>query len=139
MQTFAMVVVFVLFGVLGVVVGHHIGLDAGQKLQSKKQYYLIHLALFVLLIFAYALLSTLSYVLIGLLLGLCAGVVAGLKRGYSGAVTFWSRHDDALLPQKKQRVSGPPQYEASSAPQQKTSSAPQQKVSVPSQHDNDEK
>lgn len=91
------VIIALMFTVLGIVIGHRIGLELGKKADNNKQYWTLNLAVFVVGILLAAISALFPLFVSGLVLGLIGGAIAGLKHGYGKSVGIWKAHDKAFL------------------------------------------
>lgn len=93
----AVVVVFALFCVLGILIGWKAGSLWGASAEGDCSFWLRNLAVLLggSVLCAFILASGLV-TLVGLGVGLIGGAVAGLKMGYGKSVGAWRKHDEAF-------------------------------------------
>lgn len=90
-------IMMAMFGVLGLVIGHRIGLELGKKAQTNKQFWLYSAGILGCGILLTALAAFFPTVVLALVFGLIAGAIAGCKHGYGQSVGLWAKHDKAFL------------------------------------------
>lgn len=96
MGSIAIFIVSLLLAILGIVIGFRVGQELSAKVETKRQYWLMNLAAYVIAIVASALIAALGYVvLIFATIGLLGGCIAGLKFGF-GSEGPWKRVDKLM-------------------------------------------
>lgn len=101
---FGITIVSILFAAFGIVIGFHLGEEAGSRVEGPAAYGLANLAAVliggVLFMFVWAT----GYVVLGMFsIGAVAGAVAGLKFGYGDSVGPWKFVDRLMTPAARQR------------------------------------
>lgn len=101
---FAITVVSLLFAVFGIVVGFHLGDEAGARCESSVRYATANLAAVLAGSVLFMLVWMTGYVVLGMFaFGAVAGAVAGLKFGYGESVGPWKLVDRLMTPAARQR------------------------------------
>lgn len=91
---FAIVLVSLLFGVLGIVIGFRIGSDLSHKVESRKDYWRYNLYAYLVGIVVSAIIWAAGWVVLAFVaIGGLGGCIAGLKFGYGESVGPWKAHD----------------------------------------------
>lgn len=92
-----------LFGVLGLMIGHRVGVELGGRAASSKQFWIYNAGVIVVGVILSMLASLGPIVFLGLVVGLIAGAIAGLKQGYGRSEGPWQVHDKAFLVNEEHR------------------------------------
>ena len=107
---FAITVVSLLFAVFGIVVGFHLGDEAGARCESSARYATANLAAVLVGSVLFMLVWMTGYVVLGMFaFGAVAGAVAGLKFGYGESVGPWKLVDRLMTPAASATASVPAQ------------------------------
>ncbi len=101
----AFVVCWVVLLVFGVTVGYKLGVDAGEKALTSRDYWLRNLAALGIGIFVVALFGLIGLSLLqSVAYGAIAGSLTGLKLGFGESVGPWRKHDEFFNVNKRQRA-----------------------------------
>ena len=101
---FAITVVSLLFAVFGIVVGFHLGDEAGARCEGTARYATANLVAVLAGSALFMVVWATGYVVLGTFaFGAVAGAVAGLKFGYGESVGPWKFVDRLMTPAARQR------------------------------------
>ena len=101
---FALTVVSLLFAVFGIVVGFHLGDEAGGRCEDNARYGMANLLAVLAGTLLFMVVWMTGYVVLGMFaFGAVAGAVAGLKFGYGESVGPWKFVDRLMTPAARQR------------------------------------
>lgn len=101
---FAITVVSLLFAVFGIVVGFHLGDEAGARCENTARYATANVVAILVGSLLFMVVWTTGYVVLGMFaFGAVAGAVAGLKFGYGESVGPWKFVDRLMTPAARQR------------------------------------
>jgi len=101
---FAITVVSLLFAVFGIVVGFHLGDEAGARCENTARYVTANVVAILAGSLLFMVVWATSYVVLGMFaFGAVAGAVAGLKFGYGESVGPWKFVDRLMTPAARQR------------------------------------
>lgn len=101
---FAITVVSLLFAVFGIVVGFHLGDEAGARCENTARYATANVVAILAGSLLFMVVWTTGYVVLGMFaFGAVAGAVAGLKFGYGESVGPWKFVDRLMTPAARQR------------------------------------
>ena len=101
---FAITVVSLLFAVFGIVVGFHLGDEAGARCENTARYATANVVAILVGSLLFMVVWATGYVVLGMFaFGAVAGAVAGLKFGYGESVGPWKFVDRLLTPAARQR------------------------------------
>lgn len=101
---FAITVVSLLFAVFGIVVGFHLGDEAGARCEGTSHYATANLVAVLAGSLLFMVVWATGYVVLGMFaFGAVAGAVAGLKFGYGESVGPWKFVDRLMTPAARQR------------------------------------
>lgn len=91
---FAIVLVSLLLGVLGIVIGFRIGGDLAHNVTNRKDYWKYNLIAYLVGILVSAVIWAAGWVVLSFVaIGALGGCIAGLKFGYGESVGPWKAHD----------------------------------------------
>lgn len=101
---FAITVVSLLFAVFGIVVGFHLGDEAGARCENTARYATANVVAILVGSLLFMVVWATGYVVLGMFaFGAVAGAVAGLKFGYGESVGPWKFVDRLMTPAARQR------------------------------------
>ncbi len=101
---FGITIVSILFAVFGIVIGFHLGEEAGARVEGAGAYALANVAAVLLGGILFMFVWATGYVVLGMFsVGAVAGAVAGLKFGYGESVGPWKFVDRLMTPAARQR------------------------------------
>lgn len=101
---FAITVVSLLFAVFGIVVGFHLGDEAGARCENAARYATANVVAILVGSLLFMVVWATGYVVLGMFaFGVVAGAVAGLKFGYGESVGPWKFVDRLMTPAARQR------------------------------------
>lgn len=101
---FAITVVSLLFAVFGIVVGFHLGDEAGARCENTARYATANVVAILVGSLLFMVVWATGYVVLGMFaFGAVAGAVAGLKFGYGESVGPWKFVDRLMTPAACQR------------------------------------
>ena len=101
---FAITVVSLLFAVFGIVVGFHLGDEAGARCENTARYATANVVAILAGSLLFMVVWATGYVVLGMFaFGAVAGAVAGLKFGYGESVGPWKFVDRLMTPAARQR------------------------------------
>lgn len=101
---FAITVVSLLFAVFGIVVGFHLGDEAGARCENIARYATANVVAILVGSLLFMVVWATGYVVLGMFaFGAVAGAVAGLKFGYGESVGPWKFVDRLMTPAARQR------------------------------------
>ena len=101
---FAITVVSLLFVVFGIVVGFHLGDEAGARCENTARYVTANVVAILAGSLLFMVVCATGYVVLGMFaFGAVAGAVAGLKFGYGESVGPWKFVDRLMTPAARQR------------------------------------
>lgn len=101
---FAITVVSLLFTVFGIVVGFHLGDEAGARCENTVRYATANVVAILADSLLFMVVWATGYVVLGMFaFGAVAGAVAGLKFGYGESVGPWKFVDRLMTPAARQR------------------------------------
>lgn len=101
---FAITVVSLLFAVFGIVVGFHLGDEAGARCENTARYATANVVAILVGSLLFMVVWATGYVVLGMFaFGAVAGAVAGLKFGYGESVGPWKFVDRLMMPAARQR------------------------------------
>lgn len=101
---FAIMVVSLLFAVFGIVVGFHLGDEAGARCENTARYATANVVAILVGSLLFMVVWATGYVVLGMFaFGAVAGAVAGLKFGYGESVGPWKFVDRLMTPAARQR------------------------------------
>lgn len=101
---FAITVVSLLFAVFGIVVGFHLGDEAGARCENTARYATANVVAILAGSLLFMAVWATGYVVLGMFaFGAVAGAVAGLKFGYGESVGPWKFVDRLMTPAARQR------------------------------------
>lgn len=101
---FAITVVSLLFAVFGIVVGFHLGDEAGARCENAARYATANVVAILVGSLLFMVVWATGYVVLGMFaFGAVAGAVAGLKFGYGESVGPWKFVDRLMTPAARQR------------------------------------
>lgn len=101
---FAITVVSLLFAVFGIVVGFHLGDEAGARCENAARYATANVVAILAGSPLFMVVWATGYVVLGMFaFGAVAGAVAGLKFGYGESVGPWKFVDRLMTPAARQR------------------------------------
>ena len=96
---FAITVVSLLFAVFGIVVGFHLGDEAGARCENTARYATANVVAILAGSLLFMVVWATGYVVLGMFaFGAVAGAVAGLKFGYGESVGPWKFVDRLMTP-----------------------------------------
>lgn len=101
---FAITVVSLLFAVFGIVVGFHLGDEAGARCENTARYATANVVAILAGSLLFMVVWATGYAVLGMFaFGAVAGAVAGLKFGYGESVGPWKFVDRLMTPAARQR------------------------------------
>ena len=128
---FAITVVSLLFAVFGIVVGFHVGDEAGARSEGAAQYGMANLVAVLAGSLLFMLVWAFGYVVLGTFaFGAVAGAVAGLKFGYGESVGPWKFVDRLMTPAARKRDRERARMRRAAARRAKTGEAEPELISV---------
>ena len=101
---FGITIVSILFAVLGIFIGFHLGEDAGGRVRGTSGFFAANLAAVLAGSFLFMVVWITGYVVLGMFaIGAIAGAIAGLKFGYGESVGPWKFVDRLMTPEARAR------------------------------------
>ena len=93
-MNFSFLILSVMLLVFGIVIGHKVGDEFGNRIITSKQYWTANIVVLVVCIVLFAFFSVLELLLVEpFLVGLLAGSIVGLKMSFGESVGVWKTHD----------------------------------------------
>ena len=128
---FAITVVSLLFAVFGIVVGFHLGDEAGARCENTARYATANVVAILVGSLLFMVVWATGYVVLGMFaFGAVAGAVAGLKFGYGESVGPWKFVDRLMTPAARQRDRERARARRAAAKRARTSAAEPELMSV---------
>lgn len=132
---FAIAIVSLLFAVFGIVVGFHLGDEAGARCEGTARYATANLVAILAGSLLFMVVWMFGYVVLGMFaFGAVAGAVAGLKFGYGESVGPWKFVDRLMTPTARQRDRERARVRRAAVRRAKTGTAEPELVSVTDPH-----
>ena len=91
-------IVFALFLILGILVGHEAGRRLAARARNARTYWAYNALVIVIgMVISFAVALFTLYSMLGFAIGFIGGGIAGLKMGWGRSEGLWARHDAAFL------------------------------------------
>ena len=133
---FAITVVSLLFAVFGIVVGFHLGDEAGARCENIARYATVNVVAILVGSLLFMVVWATGYVVLGMFaFGAVAGAVAGLKFGYGESVGPWKFVDRLMTPAARQRDRERARARRAAAKRARTGAAEPELMSVADAHE----
>ena len=93
-MNFTFLILSLMLLVFGIVIGHKIGDELGNRIITSKQYWTANVVVLVVCVVLFAFFSVLELLLVEpFLVGVLAGCIVGLKMSFGESVGVWKTHD----------------------------------------------